>query len=194
MVKVFPARARRKGQKRAPNLQISLRPATCLAAGSVTEWLVTRGEASDCGDQPALNAGRLSGAVRAALRGLPCRFERLVCIASLQNPDTRSQFCHLLPLVRDWENVDVDLALCREHHEILEEWLGLALEDKLTDLESYAALRDVAMADIARQWLLPERRDCLIPRGALPPERRLFQGDTELLLTILVSKNVIPAW
>jgi hypothetical protein len=153
---------------------------------------VSEGEASNCGDQPALNAEKRTGAVRAVLRGLPCRFERLVCIASLQNPETRGQFCHLLPLDQDWEKVD--LALCREHHEIFEDWLGLALEDKLADLESYAAGRGVAMADIAHQWLFPERRDCLVPRGALPPEKRLFHGDVEMLLMILASKDIIPAW
>lgn len=153
---------------------------------------MTEGEASNCGDQPALRAERLSSAVRPALLGLPCRFERLVCITSLQNPETRGQFCHLLPLVQDWAKIDP--VLCREHHEIFEDWLGMALEDKLADLESYAAGRGMAMADIAHQWLFPERRDCLVPRGALPPEKRLFQGDVEMLLMILASKGVIPAW
>ena len=52
----------------------------------------------------------------------------------------------------------------------------------------------VDMANIAYQWLSLERRDCLVPRGALPPEKRLFQSDVELLLMVLASKNVIPAW
>ena len=143
-------------------------------------------------DRPALSAERLPGAVRAVLLGLPCRFERLVCIASLQHPETRGQFCHLLPLDLDWG--EVDPVLCREHHEIFEDWLGLSLEDKLADLESYAVDQGVAMANIAYQWLSLERRDCLVPRGALPPEKRLFQSDVELLLMVLASKNVIPAW
>jgi hypothetical protein len=156
------------------------------------EWLVSEGEASNCGHPPERNTAQLTGTVREVLLGMPCRFERLVCIASLQNPETRGQFCHLLPLDQDWEKVD--LALCREQHEIFEDWLGLALDDKLADLEFFAAGRGVAMADIAHQWLFPERCDCLVPRGALPPEKRLFHGDVEMLLMTLASKDIIPAW
>jgi len=38
------------------------------------------------------------------------------------------------------------------------------------------------MANVARQWLVPGRRDFLIPRGALAPEKRLFHTDAEMLL------------
>jgi hypothetical protein len=41
-----------------------------------------------------------------ALQGLPYCFERLVVIASLQNPDTRGQFGNVLPLEYDREQVD----------------------------------------------------------------------------------------
>lgn len=121
--------------------------------------------------------------LRSTLLGLPCRFERLVFIASFQNPETRHQFSHLLPL--DFDREEVDPLLRREHLNIFEEWLALALEDKLVDLEAYATGRGEGMADIAYQWLLRERRDSLVPRNALLPQKQMFDSDAEILLTIL---------
>jgi len=126
-------------------------------------------------------------ALRSTLLGLPCRFERLVYIASFQNSENRGQFSHLLPL--DYDREEVDLALAREHHKIFEDWLSLALEEKLTDLEAYASGRREDMADIAYQWLVPERRAGLVPRGAFPPEKLCFHSDVEMLLMILRGRK-----
>ena len=125
--------------------------------------------------------------VRSTLLGLPCRFERLVYIASFQNPENRDQFSHLLPL--DYDREKVDLELSREHHRIFEDWLALALEEKLADLEAYASGRGEDMAEIAYQWLVPERRADLVPRGAFPPEKLLFHSDVEMLLMILRGRR-----
>lgn len=130
---------------------------------------------------------KLTGAVRSILLGLPCRFARLVFIASFQNPETRGQFSHLLLLGYDRE--EVDLALLREHQNIFEDWLGLSLEDKLADLEAYASGRSETVANIDDQWRRPERRNCLVPAGALPPEKQLFQSDLEILLMILSRRR-----
>ena len=128
---------------------------------------------------------KVTRALLANLHGLPHRFERLVFVAALQNPETRDQLCGL-PLDHDWEKVS--LILCREHREIFEEWLGLYLEDKMADLEAYASGRGESVANIAQRWLSPDQRDYLVPSVALPPEKRLFQIDVETLLMILASK------
>jgi hypothetical protein len=126
-------------------------------------------------------------AVRSALLGLPCQIERLIFIAFFQNPENRGQFSYLLPLNYDRE--DVDLALLREHHKVFEDWLGLALEEKMADLEAYASGRGETLADIAYQWLVPERRAGLVPGGVFPPEKLLFYSDVEMLLMILRGRN-----
>jgi hypothetical protein len=126
-------------------------------------------------------------AVRSTLLGLSCQFERLIYIASFQNPENRGQFTELLP--SDYDRGEVDLPLSREHRKIFEEWLGLALEEKLADLEAYALGRGEAMVDIAHQWFVPERRAGLVPHGAFPPEKLLFQSDVELLLMILRGRK-----
>jgi len=148
--------------------------------------LALRGKPPNWASHRRQSDAKLTSGVRAALLGLPCRFERLVLIVFLQSPETRGQFGHLLPL--DYDSAKVDPALCREHHKIFEDWLGLSLEDKLADLEYYATCRREAVASIAHEWLSPDQRDYLVPCGALPPEKRLFQGDVETLLMLLASK------
>ena len=171
-------------------MPISFGPALPYSFQRALEWLLPKDE-SYSGRQPGLEADKLRRAVRVAVHALPGRFERLICLAALQNPETRGQFSHLLPVIENWD--EFEPALCREHHEIFEDWLSLPLDDKLEDLQSYAAGRHASIADIARQWFLPERRDSLVPRGALPPERRLFQNDAETLLMILVIYGIAPA-
>jgi len=126
-------------------------------------------------------------AVRSTLRVLPSRFERLVYIASLQDPESRGQLNYLLP--PDFDRQEVDLALCREHHKAFEDWLGLALEDKLVDLKAYASGRGETVADVAYQRLRPEGRGGLVPRTALSPEKQFFESDLEILLMILDLKK-----
>jgi hypothetical protein len=133
--------------------------------------------------QPADGA---ADALREALLGLPSQFECLVFIASLQNPNARDSFCSSLRLTCNGH--EVGLAICRKHHEIFEEWLRLSLEDKSSDLEAYASGQRVPVAIIARQWLLPGRRDCLVPRSAMTPEKRLFDSDADTLM-ILASNG-----
>ena len=126
-------------------------------------------------------------AVRAAMHGSPHKFGRLVFVVVLQNPETRDHLSRLLPLDHDCDKVA--LALCRQHHEIFEDWLCLGLEDKLADLEAYASGLGEAVGSVANQWLSLDQRDYLVPRDALPPEKRLFQSDAEALLIILASKQ-----
>ena len=126
-------------------------------------------------------------AVRSTLHILPSRFERLVYIASLQDPESRGQLSHLLP--PDFDRQEVDLALRREHHKAFEDWLGLALEDKLVDLKAYASGRGETVADVAYQRLRPDGRGGLVPRTALSPEKQFFDSDLEILLMILDPKN-----
>jgi hypothetical protein len=125
---------------------------------------------------------QLADALREALLGLPSQFECLIFIASLQNRDARDNFCDSHRL--NCEPESADILLCGKHHEVFEEWLLLTLEDKLSDLEAYALGRRIPVTNIARQWLLPGRRDCLIPRGAMTPEKQLFDSDAETLMIL----------
>jgi len=59
-------------------------------------------------------AEELAEAVRTALFGLPCQFECLVFVATLQKPDVRAHFCESLGIACDRESVD--LVVCRKHH------------------------------------------------------------------------------
>jgi hypothetical protein len=127
--------------------------------------------------------GQFMDAVRSTLLGLPSRLERLIFIASLQNPESRGQFSHLL--APDYDREEIDRGLIREHLNTFQDWLGLSLEDKLRDLEAYASGRSEAVSDVAYYWLLPDRRVGLVPRGALPPESQMFDSDVEMLLMIL---------
>jgi hypothetical protein len=127
--------------------------------------------------------------VRANLHRLPGRFERLVAVAALQNAETRGQFSDVLPAGYDREAID--LALGREHRAIFEQWLALPLEEKLDDLELYTSPRGETAANVAAQWLCPGQRSPLVPVGALPPERHLFESDMRLLLLLWPAKETM---
>jgi hypothetical protein len=73
-----------------------------------------------------------------------------------------------------------------------EGWLCLTLADKLADIEVYASDRQETVVQIASRWLSMGKRDRLVPRGVLPPERRLFESDVNLLLIIWPSKEMAP--
>ena len=124
-------------------------------------------------------------ALRAALFEFACQFECLIFIAALQHPDARDRFCHSARLMCDGKKAD--LVLATKHREMFEEWLQLPLEDKFADLEAYAALHNLPLANVARHWLIPGRRDCLIPLGSWTSEKRLFDSDAEIL-TALASQ------
>lgn len=131
----------------------------------------------------------LVGSVRAALQRLPSSFERLVAIALLQNPEARGDFSYLLP--SDYDREKIDLSLCREHHELFEEWLRLPLVDKLSDLEAYVADGRETVVHVISEWLSIGNRDRLIPHGVLPPEKRLFESDTDMLRIIWPENRAV---
>jgi len=148
--------------------------------------IILQGEPSDGAHDRKQSVEEFMGAVREALLGLPCQFECLVFMASLQNPDARRRFCHTLKFHCDSETVD--LVLHKKHREIFEEWLSLPLEDKVADLQAYVP-RSARMTSILSGWLIPERRDCLVPRDTVAPAKRLFDSDAEVLLIIFDSKG-----
>jgi|SRR5579862_2515556 len=119
--------------------------------------------------------------VRATLLHVACQVERLVIIATLQNPETRDQLRHLLPAGPDCNALEQ--ALYREHHEVLADWLFMSTEDQLADLATYAALQGKTTAGILNQWFTPERRDHLTPCGVLPGVQRLFDSEVDRLLS-----------
>ncbi len=140
---------------------------------------------ADRGGDCQRSAEEFAGAVRAALLGIPCQFECLVFIAGLQGPVALNPFCDSLGL--DCDSDSVDLIISSKHREIFYEWLSLSDEDRLADFEAYASIPGVPLAQVGRQWLVPGRRDCLIPCGVMAPEKRLFEVHSEVLLK-LISK------
>ena len=143
--------------------------------------VVAKGEAA--GD-----AGRLAGAVHFILLKTPSVFGRLAELASLQNPEKRRQFCHQF-VVLGYGLASIEKAVLREHRAIFADWLSLSLEQKLADLEECASLWGQPVADVASDWFAPQKRQSLIPFGALTREVELFESDLELLLPIVLAQK-----
>jgi|SRR5579862_1679241 len=120
-------------------------------------------------------------AVRAAILHLACQVERLVIIATLQNPETRDRLRHLLPAGQN--SAALEQALYREHLEVLADWLFMSTEDQLADLATYAALQGETTTGILNQWFTLEKRDRLTPRGIPTAVQSLFNSQIDRLLS-----------
>jgi len=121
-------------------------------------------------------------AVRAAILHRACQVERLLIIATLQNPETRDQLSHLLPAGQYDESFE--RALHRQHQEVLTDWLFLSTEEKIADLAIYAALQGETTAGILHQWFTRERRERLTPCGVPPSVQSLFDSEADVLLSV----------
>ncbi len=190
MILEHARKIRRKGRRALARLSANHAAAAVQPAASgrfgvlepVTAWSLMTDHGGDC-HRPA---EEFAGAVRAALLGIACQFECLVFIAGLQEPVALARFCDSLGL--DCDSETVQLIIRGKHQEIFDEWLCLSTEDRLDDLESYASMRNLSLGQVAGQWLVAGRRDCLVPRGVIAPEKRLFEAHAEVLLTLISQR------
>ena len=115
-------------------------------------------------------------------------FERLTYIPSLHNPAVREALRLEFRAGED-HRADLEAGIWATHLLIFEDWLRLTLEEKLADLQDYALRHGWTIGRVAQEWLLPVPAARLVPRGAQPPEVRLFWLDVESLLSILAGRG-----
>lgn len=133
-------------------------------------------------------SGNFAVILRAVVREMPSALEQFLYVATLRNAEAFDAFLRRVGLV-GCANSEADQAIWQLHRTTFTNWLGLNLEEKLADLEGYAARRGRPVAEAVGEWLAPTKLAGLIPSRTRAPEERLFRGDVAALLTIVKEKK-----
>jgi hypothetical protein len=111
---------------------------------------------------------------RRALSQVSTLFGRLVCVASLSDPET-GRYTH--PLLSGTLGADqAERTMRQSHRQIFLAWLNYSLADQKVDLDEY-------FSDGGAPLSVAQFRD-LVPRSARDVERQLYLTDLETLLEL----------
>ncbi|MGC2660059.1 MAG: hypothetical protein WA324_19035 [Bryobacteraceae bacterium] len=130
-------------------------------------------------EQEALDALWLSN-----LSHIKTFYGRLVYLAGLRNPDT-GRYEHYGLTVGSNAGA-VHRSFRRFHETIFREWVGISLEQKKEDVESYIfAIDQVNICELVDAWLRLTPYKNLVPASIQGPERHKHISDFEAILGLL---------
>jgi hypothetical protein len=119
---------------------------------------------------------------RNTLSRIPTLFGRLAYLASLRDRNSGLYVHHGLMSI--YGGKKSHQALAQSHREIFQNWLKLALAEKIEDLKSYVNTLDDAAAFL--EYWTPERPSRnYLPEAVRGAERMLFFNEFEILLEVL---------
>jgi hypothetical protein len=119
---------------------------------------------------------------RNTLSRIPTLFGRLAYLASLRDRNSGLYIHHGLMSI--YGGKKSHQALAQSHREMFQNWLKLALAEKIEDLKSYVNTLDNAAAFL--EYWTPERPSRnYLPEAVRGVERMLFFNEFEILLEVL---------
>ncbi|MEQ1885577.1 MAG: hypothetical protein ABL967_10985 [Bryobacteraceae bacterium] len=121
------------------------------------------------------------------LSRIPTVTGRLVYLASLRDANS-GQYKHH-GLAAAFGRDESTRALQESHEKTFAEWLEMSLEERAMDLRLHITAQEDAESAIAEYWMASDQVTHLIPSGAYPMERELFQQDLRALLQIIRNSN-----
>ncbi|MDP2998631.1 MAG: helix-turn-helix domain-containing protein [Bryobacterales bacterium] len=129
---------------------------------------------------------RATKALQESVRALPSTMARLVFLSGLRDLNTGS---YRIPMVCSaTERAEVDRLLRGLHEEAFSTWLNYGLEPQKADLDLYFSGLDCAKTTAIKAWLRLRTYPTLVPAAADTVQRRLFQGDLDLLLHVMADE------
>ncbi len=112
-------------------------------------------------------------------------YGRLVYLAGLRNPDN-GRYEHFACSPGTPSSLAASRHLKRIHENIFREWIGLSLERKKSDIESYIAIVDQNdRRELVDHWLRVRPYLHLVPAAVQGPERQRHISDFEAILGLL---------
>lgn len=120
---------------------------------------------------------------RRTLAQIPSTYGRIVYLASLRNVNTGRYEHHGLTLLFGEEAADE--ALRDSHGRVFREWLEMSLEQQAADLALYFTSLPASRKTLTENWLRLRPYLTVPPVWANPADHDLFQGNLEVLLTLL---------
>ena len=125
--------------------------------------------------------------VNLALTPIPSKLGRLVLLADMRDHDT-DQLAEML-----YGKEQIEEALRQKHHEVFFAWLGLSLTAQMEDVAEYLANEggnnDTTVAKLIHQWVQEKSYERLRPTAAGESEWRLFSGDLQAILRLLLRRG-----
>ncbi len=126
--------------------------------------------------------------VNLALTPIPSKLGRLVLLADHAGSCHRSAGGNGL-----YGKEQIDEALRQKHHEVFFAWLGLSLTAQMEDVAEYLANEggnnDTTVAKLIHQWVQEKSYERLRPTAAGESEWRLFSGDLQAILRLLLRRG-----
>jgi hypothetical protein len=128
--------------------------------------------------------------VNLALSQIPSKFGRLVLLADLRDKNN-DELANML-----YGKEQIDEALRRKHREVFLAWLGLSLTAQMEDVAEYLAnesgKNDTTIEKLIHQWVQEKLHERLRPTAAGESEWRLFSGDLQAILQLLLLRLGSP--
>ena len=131
----------------------------------------------------ALERNALGDLWKHTLSGIPSTYGKLMCLASLRDPNS-GHYRHY-GLSTAFGREESALALQQSHEQVFKEWLSLALEEKDADLKRYLSGLDESPAVVAVNWLHGGFCETLPPDHATRPQRAQFRQELTALLHLI---------
>ena len=130
-----------------------------------------------------LERNALSDLWKHTLSSIPSTYGKLVCLASLRDPNS-GRYRHY-GLGTAFGREQSALALQQSHEQVFREWLKMALEQKDADLKQYLEELTEPQALVAANWLRGGYYETLPPDRASRPQRAQFRQELKALLELI---------
>jgi len=128
---------------------------------------------------------------RHTLSQIPSQFGKLVYLANLRNPNSGRYEHH--GLISYFGEEEADRTLRQSHEEVFAGWIERTLEQQQQDLEHY--FENLPEADLpssrkslVESWIQVPPYPRFVPAGATLAERKLYEGDLDILLGLLKNE------